>query len=152
MPSITLNLYDTFRRKQASGENGVDLNALTVKLLIVTNSYTPDQNAHDFEDDLGANEVSGTGYTAGGNTMANMVDTLSGAGLVTVGFDDPTTWAEDAAGFSTGRRFIPYIDRGGASSANELIGYTDAAAADFGNTTGALTANLNASGLFQSAR
>jgi len=150
--AVTLNLYDVFRKKQASGEDAVDLSAVTVKMKIVTSGYTPNQNTHDFDDDTGANEVSGTGYTAGGATLANPVISLDGSGNVTVDFDDPATWSQNAAGFTNGRRAVVYVDRGGASSADELIGYTADFGADTGNVAGDLSIQLNASGLFTSPR
>jgi len=152
MPAVTFNLYDKFRQKQASGNGAVNVEGLTVKAMVVTAGYTPDQNLHDFRDDLGATEVSGTGYTAGGNTLANPVVTLSGGGLVTVDFDDPAVWAQDAAGFADGRRFVIYIARGGAASADELIGYSDDFGADKGNVDGDFSMTVNAAGLYTSAR
>lgn len=152
MPAVTFNLYDKFRQKQASGNGAVDLSAVTVKAMVVTAGYTPDQNLHDFRDDLGANEVSGSNYTAGGNTLANPTDTVDGAGLVTVDFDNPAAWAQHASGFSNGRRFVLYVARGGASSADELIGYSNDFGADKGNVDGDFSMEVNASGLFTSAR
>lgn len=150
--ATTLNLYDIFRRKQASGNGAVNLSSLTVKCMLVTSGYTPNQNTHDFADDLGANEVSGSNYTAGGNTLANPVVSLDGSGNVSIDFDDPATWAQHATGFSNARRAIVYIDRGGAASADELIGYTNDFGADAGNVAGDFSVALNASGLFTSAR
>lgn len=152
MPAVTFNLFDTFRKKQASGQGAVDLSTLTVKCMIVTGTYTPNQNTHDFRDDLGANEVSGTGYTAGGNTLATPVVSLDGAGNVKVDFDDPAAWAQNAAGFSNGRRAVVYVARGGAASADELIGYTDDFGADKGNVDGDFSVTVNANGLYTSAR
>lgn len=152
MPSVNFNLYDIFRRKQVSGNGGVNLSSLTVKCMVVTGSYTPNQNTHDFRDDLGATEVSGTGYTSGGNTLANPVVSLDGSGNVTVDFDDPATWSQNASGFTDGRRAVIYVARGGASSADELIGYTDDFGADKGNVDGDFSIAINASGLYTSAR
>jgi len=152
MPAVTFNLYDKFRQKQASGNGAVNLTTLTLKAMVVTSGYTPNQNTHDFRDDLGATEVSGTGYTAGGNTLANVTDSVDGSGGVTVDADDPAVWAQDGAGFSTGRRFVLYIARGGASSADELVGYSDDFGADKGNVEGDFSMTVNASGLFTSAR
>lgn len=152
MPAVTFNLYDIFRRKQASGNGAVNVSSVTVKLMVVTSGYTLNQNTHDFRDDLGANEVSGTGYTAGGNTLANPTITLGGTGLVTIDFDDPATWSQNAAGFTNGRRFVAYFARGGASSADELIGYSDDFGADKGNVDGDFSATVNASGLFTAPR
>lgn len=146
------NLYDPFRRKQASGSGAIDLTTLTVKCMIVTGSYTPDQNLHDFRDDLGANEVSGTGYTAGGNTVANITDGLSVAGLVTIDGDDPATWTQNASGFSNGRRAILYAARGGLSSADELIAYSDDFGSDSGNVAGDFAIELDTAGIFTSSR
>lgn len=153
MAAVTLNLYDTFRMKQASGDGAVDLTAVTVKAMVVTGSYSPDQDAHDFADDLGANEVSGSNYTAGGNALANFTASVNAtSGLVTVDCDDPTAWSQHASGFSNGRRVIIYVDRGGASSADELIAYSDDFGADKGNVDGDFTVQINSSGLFTSAR
>ena len=152
MPAVNFNLYDIFRRKQASGNGGVNLSTLTVKAMVVTSVYTVNQNTHDFRDDLGATEVSGTNYTAGGNTLANPVVSLDGSGGVAVDFDDPAVWSQHASGFTNGRRFVVYVARGGASTADELIGYSDDFGADKGNVDGNFSMTLNASGLFTSAR
>jgi len=148
----TLNLYDNFRKKQASGQGAVDLSALTVKCMLVTGTYVPNQNTHGFRSDLGANEVAGTNYTAGGNTCATPVITLDGAGNVTVDFADPATWLQSGTGFANARRAIFYIARGGAASADELIGYSNDFGADAGNVAGDFSVAINASGLYTSAR
>ena len=103
MPSVTLNLYDIHRKKQASGVGGYDLvTTLDVYCMIVISSYTVNQNTHDFRDDLGANEVSGTGYTTLGNICDNPTATLDGSGNFSMDFDDPATWSYNAAGFTNG--------------------------------------------------
>ncbi|MCK9370986.1 hypothetical protein M0R04_13835 [Candidatus Dojkabacteria bacterium] len=48
----------------------IDLSADTIKIALLTSSYTPDQDAHDFYDDVSANEVANSGtYAAGGATL-----------------------------------------------------------------------------------
>jgi len=42
----------------------------TIKVALVTSSYTPDVDNHDYFDDI-TNEVTGTGYTAGGATLTS---------------------------------------------------------------------------------
>ena len=155
MPAVTFNLYDKFRQKQASGNGGVKITGaspLAVKCMIVTAGYVLDQNLHDFRDDLGANEVSGSNYTAGGNAMGSPTDAVDGAGLVTVDFADPATWAQHATGFSNARRAVIYVARGGAASADELIGFSNDFGADKGNVDGDFTVQINAAGLFTAAR
>lgn len=51
-------------------DGDIDLANDTIKVMLLTSSYTPDLD-HDFVDDVSANEVSGTGYTAGGATLAS---------------------------------------------------------------------------------
>lgn len=49
-----------------------DLDGDTLKIALLNDSYTPDLVNHDFFDDVSANEISGTGYTAGGATLASV--------------------------------------------------------------------------------
>lgn len=147
------NLYDSFREHQFTADQFdlEDTVTYTFKVAIVTNSYTPDQNAQDYWDDVSANEVSGTGYTAGGNAAANPSVTMDAAGLVTFDADDPAQWTQDAAGFTDGRRFILYADSG-TPSTSPLIAYSDAEAADFGNVDGPVSVQFDADGIFESPR
>lgn len=48
----------------------IDWVADAIKVALCTDSYVPNQDTHDYWDDVD-NEVSGTGYTAGGATLAN---------------------------------------------------------------------------------
>ena len=54
----------------------LDLEAEDMKVAMITDSATPDFDAHDFWADLSANEVSGTGYTAGGQLLATTTLTV----------------------------------------------------------------------------
>lgn len=144
------NLYDQFREGQQDSRQ-IDLDGISCYCAIVANAYTPDQNLHDFFDDI-TNEVSGTGYTAGGNNGANPIVSMSGAGLITFDSDDPAQWAQDAGGFTNGRRFILYDRTGGSDAVRRLIAYSDAEAADFGNVAGPLTLQMDAAGIWTQAR
>ncbi len=52
---------------------GVNLDTDTLKLMLLTSSYTPNTATHPYVSDVVAAEVSssGTGYTTGGNTLNN---------------------------------------------------------------------------------
>lgn len=153
MPSVTLNLYDKYREGNFDG-NAVNFETPGgngIKAAVVTGSYTVDQNAHDFWSDVSTNEVSGTGYTAGGNLLDNGAVSVDGSGEVTVDLDDPATWSQNGAGFSNGRRVIVYHDTGTAGT-SRLIGYSADFGADKGNVDGDFTVTVNASGLFTSPR
>lgn len=62
------------------GAPNVDFLSDSIKCMLLTSSYTPDQNAHVFKSDL-TNEASGTGYVAGGVALGTK--TLAEATLVT---------------------------------------------------------------------
>lgn len=101
----------------------VDLDTDTIKFILLTGSYTPAQATHNFRDDLGANESSGgSGYTAGGFTLGSKALAIVS---LTLNWD-----AADISQAITGGPFAFrygawYKARGGASSADELIGYVD---------------------------
>ena len=110
--------FNKFWNKVLTGS--IDLDTDTFKCMLVTASYSPDKDLHDFRNDV-TNEVSGTGYTAGGAT-------------VTVGVTDDT--ANDRQDISLGgislgsstitaRGAVYYKSRGGVSSADELVAYID---------------------------
>jgi hypothetical protein len=60
--------YNNFKKKIQDGS--IDMDTDTIKLALTTSSYTPNIDSHDFFDDI-TNEVVGTGYTAGGYSLAN---------------------------------------------------------------------------------
>lgn len=66
--------YDKAKQKYNKGLLG-DLSAATLKVALLTSSYTPNQATHEFFSDL-TNEVVGTGYTAGGATLASVAESL----------------------------------------------------------------------------
>lgn len=149
--ATTFNLYDQWRDYVADPTRAAAV-AGTLKIAIVTSGYTPDQNLHDFFDDIGANQVSGTGYTAGGNACATPTWTgPDAAGLLTFDASDPATWSQNAAGFSNGRRAIAYFDTGTAST-SRLVGYSNDFGADAGNVAGDFSVALNAAGIYTAPR
>ena len=148
--ATALNIYDTWRDEVADPARAAAISG-TLKLAIVTSAYTPDQNLHDFWDDVSANQVSGTNYTAGGNACATPTWTMSGAGLGTFDAADPATWSQSASGFSNGRRAIIYYDTGVAAT-SRLVAYSDDFGADTGNVSGDLTITINPSGIYTAPR
>jgi hypothetical protein len=94
----------------------IDFDTDTFRVLIVTASYTPSQT-HSKRSDVNANEVSGTGYTAGGNVCSLSLSRTNGVLSITPA---TVTWAAPVSGF-TGQRAIIYKARGGLASADELV-------------------------------
>lgn len=56
----------------------IDFDTDTIKVSLHTSSYTPNQDTHDYYNDV-SNEVTSSGYTAGGATLASKTVTLDTA-------------------------------------------------------------------------
>jgi hypothetical protein len=98
----------------------VDFDSDNIKVALLSSSYTPNQTTHGYFSDVSTYEVSGTGYTAGGQALANKTKTVSGNTLVLDA--DDTTWA---ASTITARYAVVYDSSGGTAATNALIGYID---------------------------
>lgn len=98
----------------------IDFDTDTFKAMLVTSTYSPNKDTHDKRDDV-TNEVTGTGYTAGGTTCAVTVtkDTANDKVTITLG---AVSWASSTI---TARGCVYYKSRGGASSADEVVAYND---------------------------
>lgn len=128
-------IFNRFLEHLARGS--IDLDGDTFKVMLTTAAYAEDKDAHDFRNDV-TNEVSGTGYTAGGNTAAVSVtlDTANDRVDIALG---GTTWPTSTI---TARKAVYYKARGGASSADELIAVNDFGS-DVATTAGTLTLNAS---------
>ncbi len=109
--------YHNFYKGLMDGE--IDLDANTIKVALCTSSYTPNID-HDFFDDI-TNEVSGTGYTAGGATLGTKAITDDDSGDKAYFDAADVTWSTSTI---TARYAIVYKDTGTAST-SPLIGYID---------------------------
>lgn len=130
-----------------------DLLSATVKIALVSSSYTPNvtSTGHDEWADVSANEIAnGNGYTTGGATLAN--DTAT---AITSGFkydsDDPA-WTASGGNIPAWRYAVMYASGSVWGLTSPLIGYfvgdstpADVPATSSGNT---LALQVNASGWF----
>lgn len=82
-------IYNNFKEQVMEGE--FDLAADTIKLALAT-GYTPDIDTHTQWSDVSGNEESGTGYSAGGETLANADCTQDNANDRGVFDGDDVTW------------------------------------------------------------
>jgi len=119
-----------------------DLDTDTIKVAAATNTYSINQDTHDFFDDV-TNEVTGTNYTAGGATLGSVTVTRS-SGTVTFDAAD-VVWTQHASGFSTARKFPIYRSTGVAGTSRLYSVVT--ADSDVGNVTGDLTLQWSTSGI-----
>ena len=137
MPS---KLYGNFLLKALNKE--VDFDTDTIKVALLSSSYTPDQDAHDYYNDVSTYEVSGTGYTAGGNTLGSKTATYDSATNVIVLDAADTTWSSSTI---TARYAVVY-DSTGTSSTSALIGYVDFGS-DQSSTNGNFTITWDSTGI-----
>ena len=138
MPS---QLYGQFLSQALNKE--IDWDSDTIKVALLTNAYTPNQDAHNYYDDVVANEVTGTGYTAGGNTLANKTNTYnSGTNVIVLDADD-TTWASSTI---TARYAVVYDATPATNATKPLIGYVDFGS-DQSSSNGNFTITWDATGI-----
>jgi hypothetical protein len=139
--AVTAKLYGKFFLACMNKE--VDLPDDTIKTMLTTSTYTPDQDVHDYKDDV-TNEVTGTGYSAGGATLANDVLTYT-AGTNVIMYDaDDATWASSTI---TARTAVVYDDSPATAGTKPLICYQQSDA-DISSTGGEFRVAWNASGIF----
>jgi hypothetical protein len=121
----------------------VSLTGDSIYAMLVTASYSPNQGADNYRNDV-TNEVTGTGYTTAGQALASKAYILDTSGH-TLAFDaDDVTWTGATI---TARACVVYKHRGGASSADELICYVDFGS-NITSTGGNFTITWNAAGIF----
>ena len=138
MPS---KLYGNFLAKALNKE--VDWDSDTIKVALLTSAYTPNQDTHDYYDDVSGSEVSGTGYSAGGNTLGSKTVTYDAGTNVIVLDAADTTWASSTI---TARYAVVYDDSGATAASKPLIGYVDFAS-DQSSTNGNFTITWDATGI-----
>lgn len=136
-------LYGSFFGKALNKE--IDWDSDTIKVMLVGSAYSPNQDTHDYLDDVVANEVSGTGYTAGGATLASKTITYDGANNVTVLDAADVTWASSTI---TARYAVIYDDAGATNAQKALLGYVDFGS-DQSSTSGNFTITWDATGIFR---
>lgn len=104
-------------------KGAVDLDTDTIKLILLTSTRAPVQATDEFRSDLGANEASGgSGYPAGGFTLGSLSVTVTS---LTSNWDAADISQAIVGGPFAFRYGAFYKSRGGASSADELVGYVD---------------------------
>lgn len=119
----------------------IDLDADTIKVGLLTDSYTPDKD-HDLWGDVSANEVSGTGYTAGGATLANTTVVQDDANDLAYFDSDNPAWSTATI---TARYAVLYDDTVADDPLIALWDFTE----DKTSTAGTFTITVPATGWFK---
>jgi hypothetical protein len=134
-------VYNSALEDMAEGR--IDFDTDTFKVMLVTSSYTPDKDAHTKRSDV-TNEVSGTGYTSGGDTTAVTVTKDTTNDRLDIDFGN-VSWSSATI---TARGGVIYKSRGGLASADELVAYLDFTS-DVTSTNGTFTVDVTSPLRFQ---
>jgi hypothetical protein len=134
-------LYGQFLSQALNKE--IDWDTDTIKVALLSNAYTPDQDAHNYFDDVVANEVTGTGYTQGGITLSNKTNTYDSATNVIKLDADDVTWSSSTI---TARYAVVYDATPATDATKPLIGYVDFGS-DQSSSNGNFTITWDATGI-----
>ena len=111
-------IYTSAIRNMAIGS--IDFDTHSFKALLVTDAYTPNKDTHTVRSDV-TNEVTGTGYTAGGTAVTPTVAAVDTANdRVDITFAS-ISWANSTI---TARACVIYRDVGTAGT-DLLVAYVD---------------------------
>lgn len=138
--AVSAKFYGPFFQSLFNKE--VDYDTDTIKAMLCSASYTPDQDAHRYKSSV-TNEVTGSGYTAGGVTLASKTVTYTpGTNVLALDAAD-ITWAALTA---TSRYCVIYDDSPATDATKPLIGFIDFGA-DVICSGGPMTIQLDAAGM-----
>lgn len=137
-------IYNSYGKKLFDNSTKISLSTDTIKVALCNSSYVPNRDTHDFFDDI-TNEVTGSGYTAGGATLGSVTITQDDANDRIVVDAADTAWSSSS--IPNARYAIIYKSTGTAST-SPLI-----ACVDFGsNISSSLTTftiQWNANGIIR---
>lgn len=141
--AASAKMYDNFPHLLL--ENSLEGSILSqdINCALLANTYTPNQNTHVYFSDVLSHEVSGTGYTHLGVTLASKTCTNS-AHVTTFDAAD-VQWATSTI---TARYAVLFYNKSGDTdhTASVLIGYVDFGS-DAMSTGGTFTISWSASGI-----
>lgn len=121
----------------------IDFDTDTFKMMLVTSTYSASKS-HSKRSDI-TNEVTGVGYTAGGNACSVSVAAVDNVNNdVEISFT-VTSWTSATI---TARAGVIYKSRGGLASFDELVGYVDFLS-DISSTNGTFAVTVSTPLKFQ---
>lgn len=133
--------YGQFIGKALNKE--IDWDTDDIKVMLVGSSYSPNQDTHDYLDDVVGNQVSGTGYTAGGVSLTGKTNTYDAATNTIVLDAADVTWPNSTV---TARYAVIYNNSGASNATKPLIAYVDFVS-DQSSTAGNFTITWDPAGI-----
>lgn len=134
------SIYNNAKELLLLGDLSLDSD--TLKIALLDNGYTPNIDTDVYWDDINANEVSGTGYTAGGVTLSGKTVTQDNANDRAVFDAADAVWA--GLDIGTPAWAVLYKDTGNPAT-SPLIAYWQLGTT--ATTGGDYTLQFNASGI-----
>jgi hypothetical protein len=138
----TAKIYGGFLLSLSAKELAALNASTTLKCMLTTSAYTPDQDTHRYKSSV-TNEVTGTGYTAGGATLANVVANYTAATNVWKLDADDVSWAGSTI---TARRAVIYDSQPATDATRPLICYIEFDA-DTSSTAATFSVQFDAAGI-----
>lgn len=104
---MAANAYGKFIQHLAKAD--IDFDTVSLKAMLTTGTYTPDFDTHEFRSDV-TNEVTGTGYSAGGVALTGEAITLDAANnRLKIDADDANFGTVTITGIE---QLVVYVDTG----------------------------------------
>lgn len=118
---MSSSIYGQYTVKLFDNTTKIDWSSDTIKVSLHTSSYSPNIDSDEFWDDV-TNEVSGTGYTTGGATLASKTITYDSSNNRVVIDAADTSWAGSTI---ANARYAVIYKSTGTPGTSPLIGYID---------------------------
>ena len=138
-------VYNKFKAEIGAANVDWDDNTGTTIKVMLVDGYTPDVDNHQFKSDIDSLgvEISGTGYTAGGQALANRTITIDTANDLAKYDADDVVWTNSTI---TASGAIIYKDTGDPAT-SPLICFVDFGGS-YSSNNGDFTIQWDANGIF----
>lgn len=133
-------IYNNFKQRLMTGE--VDFDNDQIYVMLLSSSYTPDEDAHNVVGDVSAYEVTGTGYVTGGTMLTGVTVMLNLITNKAILDANDITWTDSTLTV----RYCSLYKQSGVANTSWLV-----ATFDFGSnkssSSGDFTVQWNAAGI-----
>jgi hypothetical protein len=141
--AVTAKLYG--KMFTALWNKEIDYDSDTINVMLTTSTYTPDQDVHDYKNDVTNEVASGGGYSTGGATLANKTVTYTASTNKHTLDADDVVWS---ASNITARTAVVYDNTPSTDATRPLLCYQQSDV-DLTSSGGAWTLQWNASGIVE---
>jgi hypothetical protein len=129
---------------EAAFDKEIDFLADDMRVQLHTSAYTPNQDTHDYQDDLTDEVANANGYTTGGEALGTKTHDNT---LNVSTFDAANTvWTSSGAGF-TARKNVVLDATPGTAGTNPLLWWQDFGQDETASGGGTFTIAWNAAGI-----